>query len=138
MRRIHLLSLFLFFVFDVSTPFCAIASFVSKPSATPISENWKHLKLMDYINITPDNLEALSGKRMNIWDKVSFKIMKINMKKELKKNPNMLVSEYYSKTMQKRLAWGWWVLISLGALLLLFVILALIGLVSEYGWDNIF
>lgn len=137
MRRTHLLSLLLFLVVIASTAIFANASFVSKPS-TRISKNWESSKLFDFINSSTDNLGAFSGKKMNLWDKVSFKIMKMNMKKELRKNPNMLVSEYYSKAMQKRLAWGWWVLISLGALLLLFIVLALIGLVSEYGWGNIF
>ena len=55
------------------------------------------------------------------------------MKKELKKNPDILVSEFYSKTKQKRLAWGWWALISAGALLILYVILSALALASLGG-----
>ena len=97
MKKIHLLLLFVCFALTISTPFCATASFVSKPSATPISENWKYLKLADCIYFGPDDFVTFYAKRMNIWDKISFKIMKMNMRKELKKNPDLLFSEYYSK-----------------------------------------
>ncbi len=84
----------------VSTSFLANASFVSNPSATPPNSN--HLKLADYINFSPADFESFQGKKMNIIDRISFKILKMKIRKELKKNPNMLVSEYYSKRMQKR------------------------------------
>ena len=133
MKKIHSLLLFVCFAFTISTPICATASFVSKPSANPVSESWKYLKLADCINLSPDDFSTFYGKRMNIWDKISFKIMKINMRKELKKNPDLLVSEYYSKNMQKRLGWGWWVLISLVALGILVLILLALAMASLNG-----
>lgn len=133
MIRLHLLSLLLAFSFALTAPYFATASFKLKPSATPISTYLKNAKLIDIINLSPDDLAAFKGKRMNIWDRISFKIMKMNMRKELKENPDILVSDYYSKTMQKRLAWGWWVLISVGALLILFAILSALALASLNG-----
>jgi hypothetical protein len=128
MIKLRLPLLLMCFVLTLTTPFCASASYSIKPGAALTSENWQHLKLADFVKFSPGYFGTADGKRMNSWDKVSFKMLKIRMKKELKKNPDILVSEFYSKTKQKRLAWGWWVLISLGALLLLYVILSALAL----------
>lgn len=126
MKKTRLLLLFVCFAFTTSTPFCAIASFVSKPFATPISENGKDLTISELINFSSDDFVTFYGKRMNILEKISFKVMK--MRKELKKDPDLLVSKYYSRTIQKRLESGWWVLIihvSLAILLGLLIALAM-------------
>ena len=124
MIRIQLLLLLLAFALPIATPFCASASFGSHPAATSISEDWKYLKLRDFMNLGFQEMNVLKGKKMNIWDKISFNIMKMNMNKELKRNPNMLLAEFYSKAKQKRLAWGAWVAITLVALLVLILIVS--------------
>ena len=124
MIRIQLLALLLAFSLPIATPFCASASFGSHPAATSISEDWKYLKLRDYMNMSFHEMTVLKGRELNIWDKISFKIMKMNINKELKKNPNMLVTEYYAKVQQKRLSPGAWVAITLAALLVLILIVS--------------
>ena len=76
------------------------------------------------MNLGFQEMNVLKGKKMNIWDKISFNIMKMNMNKELKRNPNMLLAEFYSKAKQKRLAWGAWVAITLVAILVLILIVS--------------
>ena len=133
MIKLRLILLLICFVLAFTTPFSASASYSIKPAAAPTSENWHHLKLPDFVKISPGYFGTAEGERMNFWDKGSFKILKRQMKKELKKNPDLLVSEFYSKTKQKRLAWGWGVLISVGALLILYVILSALALASLGG-----
>jgi hypothetical protein len=58
--------------------------------------------------------------------------MRRNMKKEVRKNPGMVMSEYFLKKGHRRLAWGWWVAISL---VLVLVIIAILGAMMLSSWN---
>lgn len=130
MKKIKLLSLVFAFSLPLSTPFYTLASFVSKAPVSLGFQDWKCPKLRDYMNLTVQDITVIQGKKMSFWDKISFHIMKMTMKKEIKRNPNILVSEFYAKARKKRLAWGWWVAIAVGVLLILFLIFALVTVAS--------
>jgi hypothetical protein len=93
-------------------------------NSTPNPERYeaiKYLKISELVNLSAKQFSELTGKKMNTWDKLSFKIMKIKIKHDLKKNPNLTLKDYYGSS-AKRLGTGWWILIGVGTLLLLLLV----------------
>ena len=89
----------------------------------------KSLSINTIVNLSAKEYSKLTGKKMNIWDKVTFNVVKIKMKHDLKKNPNLTLEDYTSKDGKKRLGTGWLILIIAAGLLLL----AFIIFIAAYG-----
>lgn len=85
-------------------------------SNLPASELFKFTAL-DYARLT--------GKKMNNWQRISFGILKIKLKRELKKNPDLQLADFYRDN--KKISVGLVIVIVLLALLLLLVIVLGIG-----------
>lgn len=83
----------------------------------------KSLSINSIVNLSAKQFSELTGRRMNIWDKLSFSIMKIKMKHDLKKNPDLTLKDYLGKEGKKRLGTGWWILIVIAGLFLLAVVM---------------
>ena len=82
------------------------------------------IKAADLLQFTPADYSAMTGKKMNYWQKLSFKVMKIKLRKELKKNPDLLMNDFYKEN--KRIGTGWIILLAvLSTLLLLLLIFAI-------------
>lgn len=124
------------FLLTVILSFGASSSFASSiHKSTRKSERYeqvKYLKISELVNLSAKQFSELSGKKMNMLEKVSFGIMKIKMKHDLKKNPNLTLKDYYSSGSKKRLGTGWWILIGVAALLLLVVILFITSYAPSY------
>ncbi len=56
---------------------------------------------------------------MNKWDKVSFSIIKIKMKHDHDKYPNLTLNDYYDNGPKKRWGTASWILVIILALLLI-------------------
>ena len=82
----------------------------------------KYLKISDFVNLSAKQFSELTGKKMNILEKLSFKIMKIKMKHDLKKNPNLTLKDYYDSGSKQHA--GTWILI--GILITLLVLLLIV------------
>lgn len=61
---------------------------------------------------------------MNLWNRISFTFLKVRMKQDLKKNPDLKVTDYYAKKGKKHLSMWWIVGIGVAILLLIFLIYA--------------
>ena len=82
------------------------------------------MKAADLIKISAADFSLMTGKRMNAWQKISFKLMKVILRKELKKNPDLLMKDFYTEN--KKMATGWIILLAvLSTLLLLLLIFAI-------------
>lgn len=84
------------------------------------------LSIHKIINVSAKEFASLTGKKMNLWERISFTILKIKLKSELKLNPGLTIEKYTADKQRKRLGAGWWILIgAAGALLVLFIIFAI-------------
>ena len=86
----------------------------------------KYLQVSELVKLSAKDYGTLTGKKMTMWDKISFKIMKMKMKHDLKKNPNLLISDYMSsKKTSTAINIVYYILI--GILLFMVIILVLAG-----------
>ena len=90
---------------------------------TSIVKDWKNLKISEFIMLSPEDYTKITGKKMNLTERISFSIMKLRMKHVIRKNPNMTVSEYMDT--HKKLGTGWWILIGFGIAIVFLILLAL-------------
>lgn len=82
------------------------------------------IRAADLLQFTAADYSVMTGKKMNYWQKLSFKVMKIKLRKELKKNPDLLLNDFYKEN--KRMGVGWIILLAvLSTLLLLLLIFAI-------------
>ena len=68
---------------------------------------------------------------MNLKEKISFTLMKANMKHVLKKYSNITVSEYMAR--QNKIGTVWWILIIAAGIFLLLLIMVIILTVAGAG-----
>lgn len=97
-------------------------------SEIPVTNNqpWKNLKAVEFVKLSAKNFSKLCGKKLTLKEKISFQVLKMEMKKEIKKNPNLTVSEFLSH--KKKLGTGWIILICVvGTVLLLGLIFIISG-----------
>ncbi len=84
-----------------------------------------NLTASELLKFTASDYTRFTGKKMNSWQRISFGILKIKLKRALKKNPDLLLSDFYKDN--KKLSVGLVIVIVLLALLLLFLIVLGIG-----------
>lgn len=85
---------------------------------------FKYLKGSEFIKLSATEWSEITGEKMNFWNKLSFKIAKMKIKHDLKKNNDLLITNYFpSNHKSSFLHILYWVLIgfvlALGLLLLL-------------------
>ena len=98
-------------------------SIIYPRSTTSIVKDWKNLKISEFIMLSPEDYTKITGKKMNLTERISFSIMKLRMKHVIRKNPNMTVSEYMDT--HKKLGTGWRILIGFGIAIVFLILLAL-------------
>ena len=59
------------------------------------------MKLSEFVKLSVKEFSTLSSKKLNLREKVSFSILKTNMKKYLKKNTDQTVSSYLTSASNK-------------------------------------
>ncbi len=94
-------------------------SIVRHPTNSDRYEAAKSLNITSIIQLSAKQFSELTGKKMNMWDKVSFSIIKIKMKHDLKKNSNLTLNDYYDNGPKKRWGTVTWILVILLALLII-------------------
>ena len=99
-------------------------------TVTSPTKDWKNLKVIDFIKLSPIDFSKVTGKKMNLKEKISFAFIKARMKHVLKENPNITVNEYLAS--HKKIGTGLWILIIVGGLLLLFVIV--FAIFGGFSW----
>jgi hypothetical protein len=80
------------------------------------------IKLTEFIKLTAKDYSRLTGKKMNLKEKLSFMFMKKDMKHALKKNPGLTVSGYFASVDKKTNTVLLIILIVVALLLILFLI----------------
>ncbi len=104
------------FAFAISKP-----RSIEKPGIIKFSNN---LNASDFVKLSAKDFSLITGKKMNLWNRLSFSFLKMRMKHDLKKNPDLKVNDYYAKKGKKHLSVWWIVGIGVVILLLIFLIYA--------------
>ncbi|HEV8081751.1 MAG TPA: hypothetical protein VGP55_01035 [Chitinophagaceae bacterium] len=94
---------------------------IENPRIIKFSTN---LNARDFVKLSAKDFSLITGKKMNLWNRISFTFLKVKMKHDLKKNPDLKVNDYYAKEGKKHLSVWWIVGIGIVTLLLIFLIYA--------------
>ncbi len=131
MKKITLIILCMISIAGINT---AYSSAIIHPKGEPTGfENLKTLRADKLILFSQKQFSELTGKKLNIFEKLSFKLLKLKMKHDLKKDPNLTLQDYYGKAPKKRLGTGWIILITVTSVLL---ILFLVAISITTGWKS--
>ncbi len=101
------------------------AAFNIKPAELIHGGPLYHLRVADFIHVSAKDYSRLTGKKMNLKERIAFSFEKIKMKQAIKKNKNLTMGEYYDSS--RKLGTGWLILIIVGGLFLIVVMVFLIS-----------
>jgi hypothetical protein len=131
MEKTHLIILVM--VLALSLPFYAAASLKADKKSKVGVLGYSNLKLADVINLSPGDVSKITGKKMSLLNKISFIMMKHRMKKALKKNADLSVSEYYYQTQHKQIGTaGKFAIFFLGCLVIVFLVILILYSSSSF------
>ena len=60
-----------------------------------------YLKGSVFVNLTATEFAAVTGKKLNFFQKISFKIIQRRVRRDLKKNPGVMITDYYDQEKAK-------------------------------------
>ncbi|HSN59560.1 MAG TPA: hypothetical protein VLR49_01395 [Ferruginibacter sp.] len=114
----------------------AYASYPVEPiKINPGAEVWKNLKARDFVKLSTKEFRSITGQRMSLREKISFKLLKSNIKHQLKTNPDITV--YESMVANKKMGVGWWILIGVAVILIVGLIIFAIEGFDFNPWQEI-
>ena len=78
-------------------------SFVRAPAIENKIEtnNPDYLRASVFVNMSAREFAAATGKKLNVFQKIYFKIIQRQIKHDLKKNPDLLISDYFDPKKNK-------------------------------------
>lgn len=101
------------------------------PAPVVYPEAWKNLKLSEFIKLTPKNYTDISGKKMTVKERIAFSVIKMKMKRAIKKDQNLTVSEFLAAP--GKISTGILILLIVGIIAIIILIVALATAASS-GW----
>lgn len=98
MKKINLLLFTFFCIFAFSGVNMALGFSIIKPAANnevpATSSAIKYLKASEFVKLSAKEYSDLTGKKLNLFQRMSFKITKMKMKHDLKRNPDLKLTDY--------------------------------------------
>jgi hypothetical protein len=116
---------FLLFAFAAiaGTNYCNAFS-VNKPAKyVYMYPGLKDVSAAEFINLSSEQLSKLTGKRMNVWNKFSFAIVKMHVRHNLKKNPALKDMNIFGHRLSGFEKVLFWIILGVFVLLGLFFII---------------
>jgi len=88
--------LFLFVLFLQVNAIRASSAIVpgSSKSNPAIVANLNYFKASEFVKLSVEDFNKLTGKRLNVFQRMSFQMVKLKMKHDLKKNPDLLITDF--------------------------------------------
>ena len=101
----------------------------------------KSLTAREFIKLSAHDFSVLTGKKLNVFQRVFFTIAKMRVKHDLKKNPGLKITDYLNKDKKGNSFNFTWFLLGLAApvvgiftgIFVLFVIISVIPVVLAYA-----
>jgi hypothetical protein len=109
---------------------------ISKPSISDrpgINQLISNIRAIEFVKLSAKEFSAFSGKKLSLRERLYFSLLKIKMKHDLKKNPNLTINDYLSKKSRRHLGTFWWILIIVAGVLLIASILFVIAYSGGFG-----
>ncbi len=99
MAKIKLLLLIFFSIYSVSGIYASSGFLDAKPvNLSPsLGSLLQTTKASEFVKLSVRDYTFITGKKMSLFEKLSFKIIKRKMKHDLKKNPKLLITDYYKE-----------------------------------------
>ena len=98
MKKIKLLLLAAFSIYAFSGASMAYGFSVIKPinnADVPASLTaFKYIKASEFVKLSVKDFNSLTGKNLNLFQRMAFKITKMKIKHDLKKNPDLQITNY--------------------------------------------
>ena len=126
------IALFAIFLWMVSGNGVAHTTSTGPMSYPVYDDTWMQMKAADFIKLKVADFAKICNKKLNLKEKVSFLVLKKNLKRELKKNPTLTVQEFMIVAGQKKISTGVWITIILGVALITLIIIASAGGFGPY------
>lgn len=79
----------------------AFASSSIKPSALELPAGFLAMKTSEFIKITAKDFSLVTGKKLNLKDRIAFSVLKNKMKRSLKSHPDQTVKDYLASADKK-------------------------------------
>ena len=114
-----------------SNSFGAISRTTDLPGVNASLKSSLIIKVREFVKLTPNQLGAISGKKLTIWNKVSFYLLKRRMKHALKDNPNLTVNDYLASQKDPHKSSLGVALAIIFGLIILLIIIGVIALISK-------
>lgn len=102
-----------------------VAFSFSIKKAIPSPELVKYAKGSEFVKLSFKQFAMLTGQNENLWNRISFNIMKNKVKRDIRKDPNLNITRYYSRPGHAISTAGW---ILYGLLILLLILLIAMGI----------
>ena len=94
MKKIKLLLVAVFSIYAFSGVNMAYGFSGIKPVESPAVASLKYLQASEFVKLSAKEYTALTGKKLNFLQRLSFSVTKMKMKRDLKKNPNLKITDY--------------------------------------------
>ena len=85
----------------ISSGQLAKASTLAKPSTTELPGKLLDMKVSEFIKMSAKDFKANIGKKLSLRERISFSLMKKDMKKSLKSHPDQTVKDYIATAPKK-------------------------------------
>lgn len=109
----------------ILNPLPAKASSFPKPPEIA----WQQLKLSEFVNLKPADFSRLTGHRLNILQRLSFGMLKQQMKKKLRRNEDQTVGEFMA-TYRRPYKW-WYIVLIIGLAIILVIAVVSVSKLSS-------
>lgn len=109
----------------VCSLFCFQSSRAAVIKPTPVlPASLYNMPLREFLQLSPREFSAVTGKHLNLEQRIAFGFLRSSMKKAVRKNPAITAGEYFLSR-KKMKGWLKILLIILGVFLLAFIIFAI-------------
>lgn len=95
--------------------------------------DWPGMKISEFVRLSARDFCQLTGARLSLKNRVSFTMLKWQMKKEVKKNPDLTVSQYLAA--EKKKDWTALIILLVIVVIITGIIIANIG-PGRIDWVN--
>jgi hypothetical protein len=122
MKKVTFILIGLFFMCTVAGINNAFSFSINKIVTTPYA--LQYLKGSEFIKLSFKEFASLTGEKENLRNNLSFSIMKMRIRHDLKKDQGLSITDYTSNRSKHRLSVGLWIIIGIVALILIIRIIA--------------
>ena len=122
MKKVTFILMGLFFICSIAVTTNAFSFSINKRVTTP--DALKYLKGSEFIKLSFKQFASFTGEKENLWNNLSFNIMKMRVRHDLKKNPGLSITDYNSNRSKHGLSVGLWIVFGFIALILIIRIIA--------------